>query len=175
MTKHILLVSLVLTGLASACASTSQSARYSRAPVTIGPVLCVGCSPLKAPITNRPAFEDHSKIASWTIQAPFAVNSSLTITPSKLNEETATISDPCHNEFHTRDLEVGAFGHFSLFVLYESTTTKVTGDFVPVSGGGCDTSIERWPLSGPNGISWPVVAPPAPPPMPPAPATRPTR
>jgi hypothetical protein len=167
MTRHIFIVSVLLAGLAGACATTTQSARYSRAPVTIGPVLCVGCPPLKAPIVSEPAFVDHSKIASWTITSPTGTSTSgFTVIPSKLNEKTASISDPCHNEFRMREFEVSAFGHFSLFVLYESTKTMIAGDFVPVPNGGCDMSIERWPLSGPDGIVWPHVMPTAAPPPP---------
>jgi len=48
------------------CASTTQSAHYSRTPVLVGPVPCVGCSARTTKPKGEPSFTDETKIASWT-------------------------------------------------------------------------------------------------------------
>jgi hypothetical protein len=158
------------------CASTTQSARFSRAPVMVGPVPCVGCAARKEKPKGDPAFIDESGISSWAFSTGFTTHSGFSIDPSKLNEKTASVVDPCRAEVALREIRASAFGLWPLVVLYESSSTYLAGDFRAVPNGSCDMTIERWPLSGPQGISWPYVKPPAPPtvPNPPPPLPPPT-
>jgi hypothetical protein len=159
----------VLTIASINCASTTQSARYSRAPVLLGPVPCVGCAPRQFRPRGEPSFTDYSKVASWSFSTVLTTTHGVTVVPSKLNEKSAIITDPCHSELVLRELGASAVGLFPLFVLYDSSSTNVAGDVVNIPSGSCDLSIERWPLSGPRGISWPPAAgpPPASPALPP--------
>jgi hypothetical protein len=100
---------------------------------------------------------DYAQTTWWW----FTNHSSLSYAPSQLNEKVAQIQDPCHNEFVLRKLGTSAFAINALAMTYESATTTLAADLVTIPSGSCDLTLERWPLSGPHGISWPVAPPPA--------------
>jgi len=92
---------------------------------------------------------DYAQTTWWW----FTNHSSLSYAPSQLNEEVAQIQDPCHNEFVLRKLGTSAFAINALAMTYESATTTLAADLVTIPSGSCDLTLERWPLSGPHGIS----------------------